>query len=191
METSHPWTGTNYLANWNTLCAPEPAAAGYAAIPQTFNSVTDGLSNTILLGEAYAWCEGRGRTAFLAWHGQSNAFTAANSTGYGTHNFGLTYTLSPTTNQIVTGNGTPVAGQTNGVPNPVIASDLNFFFQIRPSPILSGVNGCDSNTVQTGHSALNVAMADGSVRSFDGSTDPNVWALLMLPNDGQAVNLDE
>ena len=30
---------------------------GDTAWPQTFNNVTDGLSNTILLGEAYAWCE--------------------------------------------------------------------------------------------------------------------------------------
>ncbi len=94
-----PWSATNYLANWNILCAPDPTTAGYTAWPQTFNNVTDGLSNTIMLAEAYAWCEGRGRTAFLAWHtGQGGFSPPASSNGVGVngvHNFGLTFPVEP------------------------------------------------------------------------------------------------
>ncbi len=69
--------------------------------------------------------------------------------------------------------------------------DLNFYFQIQPSPVRSGANGCDPLTVQTGHSALNIAMGDASVRSFSPDVNPTTWAQMMLPADGQVVNLPE
>ena len=115
-NTATPWVGTaSYLANWNILCMNDPAL-GYAAPPQKFNNVTDGLSNTVMLGEAYAWCESRGRTAFLAWW-QGNL---GGSTNYGgVHNFGLTYSLS--SDQVSVGGANPVALQNpNGAPNPTI-----------------------------------------------------------------------
>ncbi len=94
-ETANPWSATNYLANWNILSAPLPATAGYTARPQNFMNVTDGLSNTVMLGEAYAWCEGIGRTAFLAWHTGQGGFAPPNSSNglpvNGVHNFGLTF----------------------------------------------------------------------------------------------------
>jgi prepilin-type N-terminal cleavage/methylation domain-containing protein len=191
-----PWTGTNYLANWNILCAPLPATDGYAAPPQSFTSVTDGLSNTVMLGEAYAWCEGIGRTAFLAWHTGQGGFSPPAATNglpvNGVHNFGLTFYPGSTNDQITDASGNAVAVQANGLPDPIMPNfDLNFFFQVRPSPVVSGAGGCNPLTVQTGHSAINVAMGDASVRSFSASLNTNTWALMMLPNDGQAVNLDD
>ncbi len=180
--TNGPWSGTNYLANWNMFCLPS-AARGYEAGPQTFSQIQDGLSNTIMLGEAYAWCEGRGRTAFLAWN------TRANSLG-GVHNFGLTYNLS--NHQIDVGNiGTSIAvASARGVPNPDPNLGLNFFFQIRPNPNASGANGCNSLTVQSGHTVLNIAMGDGSVRTVSSSMDRAVWMYSMLPYDGVAVIIE-
>lgn len=183
-----PWGGTNYLANWNILCARQPAADGYTAPPAAFNSVTDGLSNTILMAEAYAWCEGRGRTALLAWHVAGNGgFTPPSSNGLavnGVHNFGLTYSLS--NNQIeVAGNSVTVSAA-YGYPNPLANFELNFYFQIQPTP-----SKCDSLTVQTGHSLLNVAMGDGSVHAVAQGFDPNAWAALLLPTDGTPVSIDD
>ena len=100
-NTANPMTATNYLANWNIVCANQPTA-GYTAVPQKFANVTDGLSNTVLLAESYSWCEGRGRTALLAWHTGQGGIS-----GYGgVHNFGLTFGLG--NNQISIAGGTPV-----------------------------------------------------------------------------------
>lgn len=184
VNSSLPWVGTNYLANWNIMCADLPATAGYSARPQTFQNVTDGMSNTILIAEAYAWCESRGRSAFLAWHTGQGGFSAHGGRN-GVHNFGLTFNLSSA--QIDFGNG-PVTGNANGLPNPT--SGLNFFFQIRPDPVKSGATGCSSLTVQTGHDSMIVAMGDASVRTFSASFAPAMWANLMLPNDGNAVSFD-
>ncbi len=189
-NTSLPWVGTNYLANWNIISADQPVSAGYSARPRTFNSVTDGLSNTILLSEAYAYCEGRGRSAFLAWHisntgGVSTAATGGHAGRNGVHNFGITFNLNG--NSVDVGGG-PVAGLANGLPNP--QGTFNDFFQIRPDPVRTGTTGCDSLTVQSGHDMLHVAMGDGSVRSFSSSFDLTAWANLMLPTDGNAVNFD-
>jgi hypothetical protein len=76
------------------------------------------------------------------------------------------------------------------MPNPTSSFTLNFFFQIQPNPVKTGGGGCDSMTVQSGHTVLNVALGDASVRSFSASLDHNTWAALMLPNDGQPVQLD-
>ena len=185
VNTSLPWVGTNYLANWNILSADQPLNTGFMARPQRFANVTDGISNTILLGEAYAWCEGRGRTAFLAWHITPQG--GLNISRNGVHNFGLTFNLNA--NQIDNGTGS-VTGHANGVPNPTSSLTLNFFFQIRPDPVRSGATGCDSLTVQTGHDTIHIAMGDASVRSFSPTFNRDMWALLMLPADGQPVTLD-
>jgi len=39
-------------------------------------------------------------------------------------------------------------------------------------------------TVQSGHSGLNVALADGSVRVVNVGISPETWRGVMLPNDG-------
>jgi hypothetical protein len=190
-NSSLPWVATNYVGNWNIFSADQPASAGYAARPQKFANVTDGLSNTIMLAEAYAWCETRGRTAFLAWHigtSTGNAHGGFLVPRNGTHNFGITFNLEST--QIDNGTGAANVNVATGLPNPRSDLTLNFFFQVRPDPVRPGANGCTSLTVQTGHDHIQIAMGDGSVRSFGRGFDRNAWALMMLPNDGQAVSFD-
>lgn len=183
---SGAWGATSYVANWNALSDPSPVTNGYQALPQGFKAITDGTSNTIFFAEAYATCEGRGRTALLAWHNGGGGY------GYGgVHNFGLTFGLGG--NQITISGKSPVtiSGYGNGYPNPTQNPDLNFYFQIKPSVVASGGNGCNSLTAQTSHAAINVAMGDGTVRSFTSSCSLNNWLGMMLPADGMTVNLNE
>ena len=180
--TAAPWSSTNYLANWNMFCSI--SSLGYESPPMRFSQVTDGLSNTIMLAEAYSWCEGLGRTAFLAWHNGGGGLSYG-----GVHNFGLTYDLS--NNEISIGGGAPVpVANALGFPNPSLDLPLIFNFQIRPSTTATGAGGCDNLTVQTGHDTLQIAMGDGSVRSVSASLDPNTWAYLLLPADGNPASLD-
>ncbi len=181
-NTTTPWSATNYLANWNAFSAEQPTQ-GYQAVPQRFANIGDGISNTVFLAEAYSWCESRGRTALLAWHlgGGGNYYG-------GVHNFGLTFGLG--SNQIDLGNGPVTVASANGYPNPSLTSQIIFMFQIRPDPIRSGATGCASLTVQSGHDSLNVAMGDGSVRSFTMQMDKLTWAAIMLPNDGTVVSIE-
>jgi len=58
------WGSTNYLANWHAFGSGND---GLWTAPQPFSAITDGLSNTILFGEAYANCDGLGRIALYSW----------------------------------------------------------------------------------------------------------------------------
>jgi prepilin-type N-terminal cleavage/methylation domain-containing protein len=187
--TGNPWGATNYLANWNALSNSNFASLGYAAPPQTFNHITDGLSNTVLFAEGYSWCENRGRVALLPW--MSN--NGINNAG-GVHNFGLTYSLSNNEIQINGGSAVKVTSG-NGFPNPSFAPDLVFLYQIQPlarapGNCTAGKECCNSLTVQTGHTALNVCMADGSVRSVGRGVSLDTWRAVLLPRDGQTIGSD-
>jgi prepilin-type N-terminal cleavage/methylation domain-containing protein len=176
------WGATNYLANWNAF-TNRKAADGYTAKNTKFQKFGDGLSKTLLFGEGYAECEGKGRTAFLAWHkGSDGGFTAYG----GVHNFGLTFSLS-SSQEIDNGTGPIKVSSTNGFPNPSEKPYLVFAIQIQPSGTDKGDNGCTSLTAQSPHQVMNTVNADGSVHTIAGDIDSSVWATLMLPSDGKVI----
>lgn len=190
LQNQGPWGATNYLANWNVFSNGD-ATQGYLAPPGNLTKMQDGLSCTIMFGEAYSWCDGLGRSALLAWGNGGGGF---NGLGYqGVHNFGLTWYLS---NYSVTVNGVNSGPlRPNGTPNPDLSTGFVIPFQIRPLPKAhaacpAGKECCDNLTVQSGHMVLNVAMADGSVRSLSRSISTDTWVKLMLPNDGPPTNSD-
>jgi len=186
-NTASPWASTNYLANWNALSNGN-ATLGFRAPPQRLEQITDGLSNTVLLAEAYVWCEGRGRTAYIAWH-ETGGVTYG-----GVHNFGLTYAVN--NQKISVGGAEPVTvTKSLGLPNPGGSPDVTIKFQIKPLPKTfancpAGRVCCNSLTVQTGHAGMTVALADGSVKSVTERIDAIAWANLMNPRNGNAFDPD-
>jgi prepilin-type N-terminal cleavage/methylation domain-containing protein len=183
---STPWSATNYLANFNALSSADHDK-GYLSFPQRMVNITDGLSNTVLMSEGYAWCEDRGRTAWMAWHADFIPYG-------GVHNFGLTYALW--SQKLSVDSGPPqLVWAPNGLPNPGDDPDVTFLFQVKPLAkpryeCPSGTQCCSVMTVQSGHDALNVALADGSVRSVRTGMSRETWKRVMLPRDGETLGPD-
>src|SRR5262249_17092904 len=62
------WGYTNYEANWN---AWGDGKQGLWTPQSRFAAIKDGLSNTVLFGDAYANCDGLGRIALYSWYYQT------------------------------------------------------------------------------------------------------------------------
>jgi prepilin-type N-terminal cleavage/methylation domain-containing protein len=172
------WGGTNYMANYNAFTTGKN---GINAGPQSFVAVPDGLSNTILFGEGYQWCDGKGRKALDSWDG---------------HNFGLTFRFD---NVRLNDPNSSVLNYPSGLPNPcpneTEGTAVNFKFQIKPMArgvtlCPTGKVCCNNLTGQSNHSVYNVAMADGSVRGLSAGVSDDTWRRLMLPRDGEPVGSD-
>lgn len=170
------WGVTSYSANYLVLGGSTGDGStmygnwnpsGYYAPPQSFANITDGLSNTILFAEVYANCFDRGRIALYTWYYQD---------------FGLTQSVAPGGFDRGTN---PTWNAWNGVPN-------TFMFQVRPdhTPYKLCSNCCSPFFAQTPHNALQVAMADGSVRSVSPGISQQTWNYLMQPADGHPLGTD-
>jgi type II secretory pathway pseudopilin PulG len=177
------WGYTNYLANWDAwgdskgdgsvvlgLGASNWTQNGYWSPPQPITNILDGTSNTILFGEGYSLCDTIGRSALYPAD---------------TNNFGITWDL--------------VKGQMNGgtLPNQDFPGGIpnTFLFQVRPLPFAwaqcpDGADCCDNWRAQTGHQAMNAALADGSVRAIAGTISQQTWNYAMQPRDGNALGND-
>jgi len=154
--------GSAMYGNWN----PD----GWHASAKKLSSVTDGLSNTIFFSDVYANCYDRSRLALRVDDGKF-------------HNFGITQevlagALDPSMNE-------PPYACPYGLPN-------TFMFQVNPDPTLNKqcATCCNPFAAQTGHSGLQVALGDGSVRSIASSITQQTWNRAMQPQDGQTLGND-
>ncbi len=164
LTREQPWGSTNYLANWHAFANNNPHS-GYRTPPQSLGTFTNGTANTVLFGEGYAWCDGKGRLALNSWD---------------YHSFGLTWPLPDSV--LDDGEGPRRVQFPNGMPN-------TYLFQVRPLPketpdCPEGSDCCDNWRSQTGHSAMNAAMADGSVRDFAAGMSQSAWDAALKPRDG-------
>lgn len=186
-ELVESWATTNYLANWNAFGDSTGDGSstygawtrwGYYTAPPNFQSISDGLTNTIMVAEGFANCDGRSRIALY-------------SANY--HNFGITSALgSSLGDATVSGSGGLIGAGSynyqNGLPN-------TFLFQAQPlaktaSQCPPGKECCSRWQAQSIHSAMHVALMDASVRAVSPSVSQDTWTLLMLPRDGKQVGND-
>jgi hypothetical protein len=180
------YTITNYVANWNAWGDSKgdgsvtydytPKTTGYKAPAQKFRDITDGLTNTVLLGEVYALCDTQGRTAFYSVPTRS-------SPGPFGHNFGITWPLYSGAF-----GSTPLNNYTSGMPNTLM-------FQVRPLAMAkakcpAGAECCGPLAAQTPHAVMPVAMVDGSVQGISGAVSQTTWNYLLQPRDGKTIGDD-
>lgn len=136
------------------------------------STVTDGASNTIMLAEKYARCDGTGSPGGNWW--MRGVFMGSQSgPGGGGDDSYPGDRLSP------------VFGGGIGYDNVAWLQGVSSKFQVQPkNPLLPGSQGgqCDRRLASTPHYAMHAAMADGSVRVIVPSISASLWATALTPN---------
>jgi hypothetical protein len=145
---------------------------GSARIPR---SMPDGTSNTIVFAEKYARCESSvGACCHGTWwmrgifHGQKGA-PGVNDTDDSYPGNDLS---------AVFGGGIGALGNT-------WLSGPSSKFQVQPKP-----GQCDSRVASTPHAAIQIAMADGGVRSLSPTISALTWYQACTPNGGESLGED-
>jgi prepilin-type N-terminal cleavage/methylation domain-containing protein len=152
----------NYGGNYFVFGSPTTSSTEGAC---RMRDITDGLSNTLFIAERYANCCG---TSSFGTYGFSlcNANLWGDSNEYFRPAFAMNGIAPPAWNP-------PPARPVRALP-----------FQLAPDPIWT----CDPARSQTPHfNGMNVGLADGSVRSVAATINPNVWANLCDPADGNII----
>jgi len=160
------WAFGNYGANFQVFGLPSAGdnTGNMNGSPSLTNSFSDGTSNTIMLAEKAR--VSADNYASLWAHGSWCVPYMAVFV-YGSADGTQGYTTADT-------EGGPAIPGTVGPASK---------FQVQPR------NGtADPSRAQTPHLAMNVCMADGSVRSLSGSIDPNTWWYLCTPAQGEAIS---
>jgi len=166
----------SYAANFQVFGnAREPfssAPADFDGAASIASSFPDGTSNTILLTEKYAACNGNGFPGGTWWmRGVYQHSTAAG----GDDSFPADRLSA------VFGGGVGTDGtQWTFGPGPTT------LFQVQPENPLAVGGGCSNTRASSPHSAgINVALADGSVRFISASVSYTHWWWAMTPNGGE------
>jgi prepilin-type N-terminal cleavage/methylation domain-containing protein len=146
---------------------------GRASLTNTF---TDGTSNTILCAEKYSRCDGTGSPGGTWWmrgvyHGQQ-LFNGGN----------------PSAQDSYPGDRlSAVFGGGRGRDGVNWLQGTASRFLVRPQPFLLRPGPCDRRLASTPHQAMNVLLADGSVRGMSASIDPVIWAGALTPAGGEVL----
>ena len=168
--SEEPYTGLSYEGNCSYVYNGV-VFANYKNPPNIDASFSDGLSNTVMLGERYANC-GRDNDG----HSQSGWSLA----GTAPHQSWRRPTFAdwPFHPADVRPVVDPVTGAT-------VASTRGKTFQVRPR-----VLDCDKTILSTPHSVLLTAMFDGSVRGVRPGVAESVFWGAMTPAGGEVGGLD-
>jgi prepilin-type N-terminal cleavage/methylation domain-containing protein len=136
---------------------------GHAKIPGTFQ---DGTSNTVLFAEKYSRCLTSSKAPIFGPGTERGCLWAWWDTGW------VYYPRFAWQTWWNTGAGPGSK------------------FQVRPTPFLGVDSQCDGARASTPHEAIQVCLADGSVRSLSPSMDGQTWWALCTPSDGKVISLD-
>jgi prepilin-type N-terminal cleavage/methylation domain-containing protein len=127
-------------------------------------SFPDGTSQTIMFAEKYARCDGGSHGGVWWMRGivVSNSLSGQPDS-YPGDRFSATFG--------------------GGIGNDGVAwqQGQGSFFQVKPGDPLSLTGPCDKTRPSTSHQQLQVAMADGSVRSIADTLSKTTWAALLTP----------
>jgi prepilin-type N-terminal cleavage/methylation domain-containing protein len=146
------------------------------------SSFSDGTSNTIMFAEKYARCDKTGESGNWWFRGVTRAgnstdnYAAAQGDSYPGDGFSAVF-----------GGGRDIGG------NLYWQSGLASMFQVKPlNPVVTAANGglCDPTLASTSHLSMQVALADGSVRSVTSAIKIATWAALLTPHDGDIIGPD-
>jgi hypothetical protein len=133
-------------------------------------SFPDGTSNTITMAEHYAIC-GSAQYKYLFSLNMGLSFRRATFADGGTiPHHAMLMDVYPVT---------------SGNPPRTVGSEAGPLFQIRPTR-----ETCNPRIPQTPHSALTVALADGSVRTLSARIDPAAYWAAITPAAGEVASLD-
>ena len=140
---------------------------------------SDGTSNTVLFAEKYARCDMGGESGNWWLRGVTRAanpfdkFASAQQDSYPGDGFSSVF-----------GGGRDIGG------NIFWLSGSLSMFQIKPlNPTLT-TGKCDPRLASTSHNSMQVALADGSVRSISDSIKIATWAAVQTPHDGEKLGPD-
>jgi hypothetical protein len=62
--------------------------------------------------------------------------------------------------------------------------------QFQPSPYTGPSSQCDPRLTQTGHAAMQVGLADGSVRGVSSGVSGTTWWAAVTPSGGETLGTD-
>lgn len=141
------------------------------------SSIPDGTANTIMFAEKYARCEGGGTPGGAWWMrgiyvGNNGAPGTGQDDSYPGDRF------------------SPVFGGGVGDDGVAWFQGTSSKFQVQPKkPLDIAANGgqCDRRLASTSHTAMQAAMADGSVRTIAVNIPVAIWAAALTPNGGESL----
>jgi prepilin-type N-terminal cleavage/methylation domain-containing protein len=169
------------------------APYGAAAIPGT---ISDGLSNTILVTEKYALCTNPTLSTLLAGYYQSKGLPAAQAAALSKYG-GSFWAYSAL--------GSPQLPAPMQLPAPVYpgfeiglmaafnsnAVGTGSKFQVQPTPYNGPSGVCDPTLANSPHpAAINALLCDGSVRTISSAISGNTWWWACTPAGGEVLGSD-
>jgi prepilin-type N-terminal cleavage/methylation domain-containing protein len=161
-----------------------PSSANYETVwdgrASIQSSFSDGTSNTIVFAEKYARCDGTGSPGGNWWmrgvfHGSTQTVATTGSQD--------SYPGDRLSSVFGGGRGRDVTWLSGAASK----------FQVQPkNPTATAANGgqCNRLLASTPHSAMQVALADGSVRTVSAGIDPAIWAAALTPAGGEVLGGD-
>jgi prepilin-type N-terminal cleavage/methylation domain-containing protein len=176
-----PYTLTNGVYSFPAIGTVGPDAV-WDAKNTIGTSFADGTSNTIMFAEKYARCDDTGESGNWWFRGVTRAAssnhteTAVQGDSYPGDGFSSVF-----------GGGRDQGGNLYWLSGP------NSMFQIQPrNAVKTTANGgqCNPRLAQTSHLQMQVALADGSVRSVSANLKNATWAALLTPHDGDTIGAD-
>jgi len=173
--SSYPNSGVSYAFNvWVFKGNTGDTKAGGTLV----TAMTDGTSNTVIVGERYRLCQpSSGGHTDPVW--AANPWSTPNGP-WAVGGFGYTYASNNGGQPFSTVNWSSLSGYYPDYTNGGIS------FQTAPAPA-----ACNWYVLQSGHtSSMNVGLGDGSVRTVSPSITTTTWTFACQPNDGQPLGSD-